>query len=408
MAKKELIRKVLATALTVLTLSCGLGICIWLLFSSSMFGAALRWTMLLCSVVLAGAIVGLLVSKIQEIKALAEIVRLDAQRPAQPEVQAQAPSAEPAAPPAPAERPAQPEEEKKGGEPPVRPANAVPLTVAPGVPAQEAPAEHKPWRPINFSAVDSAAKAQLAKRQKELEAAEAAEAQRRQAEEAAARAEEERRAQEQAEQLRLAEEARRQAQADAARAAQEEQARQAAAQEAKKAAMLAQAKRNEEARRAEQLRLADAARTGQIPQITDQLIAAEEARLAELARKAEAERLAKLRQTGAFPAQKAAAAPVPPKAARVQAPANPTPAQPVWQAVAFDRPAPTAGPLQVEVPKPPEEEPHKLSVKPIAWPAPPPPSKVYVTGAIPKVTPEMVAAEQAQQASSAGSWQKSN
>lgn len=406
MAKKELIRKVLATAVTVLTLSCGLGLCIWLLFSSSMFGAALRWTMLVCSVVLGGAIVGLLISKVQEIRALAEIVRLDAQLPAQPPAhEAETPAAEPAdAQP----QPPAPEPEHKEDDPPVNPVNAVPLSVVPGAPAPDPQAEHRSWKPINFSAVDRETQAKLAQRQQELEAAQAAEAARVKAEADAQRQRAERQAREQAEQLRLAEEARMQAQreaeAAAARQAQEAQARQAA----KKATLVEQAKRTEEARRAEQLRLADAARTGQIPQITDQLIAAEEARLAELARKAEAERLAKLRQAGGTVPQAAPVRPAPPRA--VPPAANPTPAQPVWQAVAFDGPAqpPKEAPLQVDVPKTAAEEPHKLNVKPISWPAPPPPSKLYATGAIPKVTPDMVAAEQAKQAAAGDSWQKSH
>ena len=58
-----------------------------------------------------------------------------------------------------------------------------------------------------------------------------------------------------------------------------------------------------------------------------------------------------------------------------------------------------------------EEQPviQKLNVKPIAWPAPPPPSKIFVTSQIPLITDEMIAAEKARQAAknAAGQWENS-
>ena len=81
MAKKELHRKIIATVLTALALGAALALCIVLLVSSPVFSGALRITMLVCTVALAVAIVGLVVCKVQEIRTLAEIVRLDKQAP---------------------------------------------------------------------------------------------------------------------------------------------------------------------------------------------------------------------------------------------------------------------------------------------------------------------------------------
>ena len=54
---------------------------------------------------------------------------------------------------------------------------------------------------------------------------------------------------------------------------------------------------------------------------------------------------------------------------------------------------------------------HKLNVKPIQWPAPPPPSKIFVTSTsqVPVITDEMLAAHKAQQQAqkAAEAWKKS-
>ena len=74
MAKKELYRKIIATVLTVAVLGCALGICVWLLASSSLFSNTLRIIMLVCTLALATAIIGLIVCKVQEIRTLNDIV----------------------------------------------------------------------------------------------------------------------------------------------------------------------------------------------------------------------------------------------------------------------------------------------------------------------------------------------
>lgn len=445
MAKKELIRKILATILTVLGLACGLAVCLWLLLGSDVFGAELRWLMIVCTGALAVAIVGLVICKVQEIRALAEIVRFDAQRAK--ELAAGQPGA-----PAPEEKP-QPAPEEDG---PARPVMArvmndtgvqdeggqsspfvsiaTPISAQPDEDDEDAPAEqavHRPWKPINFKAVDQQAQAEAEARRKALEQAQAAEAARRKAQaeaqriaqeqaraeaahqaEAALQAEAQRQAEETA---RLAEAQRQAEQAQAARLAQEqaEAARLAEQQAARPIqpapqrpvdpALLEQARRVEAQRRAEQLRMAEAARLGQVR--PGQVAAAEEARLAELARKAEAERIAQRNAAlSTAPAVQAAGAAAVPAAAPAPSPwVNAGASAPQPQLDADELPG-----IPVDIPAPAPQETHKLNVKPISWPAPPPPSKLFVTGQVPVVTDEMVAAAKAAAEPQPDQWRKSN
>ena len=75
MARRELRRKITATVLTVTALCCLLGVCAWLLLGSNVFSDTIRIMMLVCTVVLGVATIGLLVAKVQEIRALREIIR---------------------------------------------------------------------------------------------------------------------------------------------------------------------------------------------------------------------------------------------------------------------------------------------------------------------------------------------
>ena len=91
MARRELRRKITATVLTVTALCCLLGVCAWLLLGSNVFSDTIRIMMLVCTVVLGVATIGLLVAKVQEIRALREIIRSeDAQQQSEAE---QAPQA---------------------------------------------------------------------------------------------------------------------------------------------------------------------------------------------------------------------------------------------------------------------------------------------------------------------------
>lgn len=354
MAKKELIRKVLATVLTVLGLACGLALCLWLLLGSDEFGSQLRWLMIVCTGVLAVAIVGLLVCKVQEIKALAEIVQYDKERAQQ----AAAGRADGPAAAAPDAAQAEPVAQAEPAAPVMAAVPAADGTDAeaelPGIavempaahPQEEEPRHH--WKPINFKAVDRQAQADDAARRQALE-------------QAASPA------------------------ASAAVPAAPSQS-QPPAMPAADPSLVQQARRMEAQRRSEQLHLAQEARLGRVR--ADQVAAAEQARLAELARKAEAERIAQ-RSAGlstapavpaAAPAQPAAPAASPGDTGWVKAAGTaPAPARQASEAAAA--PEPEAG----------EQETHKLHVKPIQWPAPPPPSKLYVTGQIPAVTDEMIA-----------------
>lgn len=364
MAKKELFRKVLATALTVLGLGCALALCLWLLLSSDEFGSRLRWLMILCTGALAVAIVGLLVCKVQEIRALAEIVRFDSERaraagqqgpageggPAVArDVPAQAEEAAPARPAAPVMAPAAPAAAAPaalhgGEEEDELPGIAVDL---PGTARTEDAEPQHHWKPIDFKAVERQARADETARSRALE-------------QAAAQT------------------------APPAQPAQPAPAPQPAAPAAPAAQTAAQP--DTEARlRSEQLRLAQEARMGRVR--ADQVAAAEQARLDELARKAEAERLA--RRSAGISTAPAAPAPQPADA----------PAENGWVKSAGTAPqpaAPAAAPAAASAAPAPapaaeQEEVHKLNVKPIQWPAPPPPSKLFVTGQIPPVTDEMIA-----------------
>ena len=75
MAKKELTRKIIATILTVTVLGCALGACVWLLMGSTVLTDTIRTMMLVCTLMLGVATLGLLVAKVQEIFALAEAIR---------------------------------------------------------------------------------------------------------------------------------------------------------------------------------------------------------------------------------------------------------------------------------------------------------------------------------------------
>lgn len=86
MARRELRRKITATVLTVTALCCLLGVCAWLLLGSNVFSDTIRIMMLVCTVVLGVATIGLLVAKVQEIRALREIIRSeDAQQQSEAE-----------------------------------------------------------------------------------------------------------------------------------------------------------------------------------------------------------------------------------------------------------------------------------------------------------------------------------
>ena len=366
MAKKELHRKIIATVLTALALGAALALCIVLLVSSPVFSGALRITMLVCTVALAVAIVGLVVCKVQEIRTLAEIVRLDKQAP-QRTAPAQEGEAQPPAPPAnraapqPAAAPNADEAEEADADLEMQQPS---LTVS--MPAPEpaaAPVQQHNWKPLNFSSFRQQTPSGRSREEAERAVQQAAQAAQQQAERAA--------------------------QHGAAEAEAERQ-RQLAAQQAAYAAQQ-QAAQLEAQRRAEQIRLAQAARTGGAAAESD------EAHLAALARAAEQARLAQAQQRPA--AQ-------PPAEAQMWVNAQAAPAAPVAPVVDMPAaPQPAAEPAEVAEPA------HKLNVKPIQWPAPPPPSKIFVTSTsqVPVITDEMLAAHKAQQQAqkAAEAWKKS-
>ena len=250
MARRELRRKITATVLTVTALCCLLGVCAWLLLGSNVFSDTIRIMMLVCTVVLGVATIGLLVAKVQEIRALREIIRSE---DAQQQSEAETPRPElaplqtldhttielpplpdipaPAAQPAPKQAKQQPKTKqgrsKKRGrameqpaaetmapaQPVLQPIEVVPPTpVAPPRPVQQAPQPEQPsverkWKPIDFNAAMQQRLAEeAAARQRAIEAA-------RRAEEARL-AEEARRAEE----ARLAEEVHQAEEAQAASA----------------------------------------------------------------------------------------------------------------------------------------------------------------------------------------------
>ena len=171
-------------------------------------------------------------------------------------------------------------------------------------------------------------------------------------------------------------------------------------------------------RRAEQMRLAQAARTGQIPHITSAMI--EEQRLAAAARRAEEQRLASqgVHPSKMAPVSAASASPafVQP-AAETQPAAAPAPQQSAkeqwvhaWQVISLDDDVPAAPAAQPVRPRIPHAQPvHPIAqpaaqstaqsqqtrqpaAPPITWPSQPVPSKYYVTGQMPVVTDEMIEA----------------
>ena len=383
MAKRELRRKVLATIATVLVMCCGLALCIWLLLTSEVFSSTIRWLMLACTVGLGIAIIGLLVCKIQEIRTLSKLVKKEAElpqpasdAPQQPEPELQPlqtldeplPVEQTSAPaPAPVVQPEQPVVPVMAAPKPVQAAVHTPMPEK----QEQEPVEQHHWQPINFKAVDQQYKAAQTARVKAMEDARIAQEQARRL----------------AEQARLQQQA--QEQASAAQAAQPVQAPQPSPQHAaREEELLQRAHEQQQARRAEQIRLADAARTGQLPRITNEMIAQEEARLAALARQAEAQRLAQSTAPAPQPVVPVqAAAPATPVA---QVPAEPKPAAVPAAAQPVKESASTWGQAwsapRTEAPAPAEH----VERAPIAWPAP---SKPARTTQIPKITDEMIAAQ---------------
>ena len=234
MAKKELIRKILATILTVLGLVCGLVVCLWLLLGSDVFGTELRWLMIVCTGALAVAIVGLVICKVQEIRALAEIVRFDAERArTQQKEQLGGQPEEPPAPPQDAppadDGPARPVMARVMNDMGVQDENGQSspfVSIATPISAQldedeeedtpDGQTAHRPWKPINFKAVDQQAQVEAEARRRALEQAQAAEAARRQAQAEAQRIAQEQARAEAAHQAELALQAEAQRQAEEA------------------------------------------------------------------------------------------------------------------------------------------------------------------------------------------------
>lgn len=441
MAKQELRRKILATIATVGGLCCALAVCVWLLLTSSMFSTSLQLLMLVCTGGLAAATIGLCIAKISEIRALQKLVKaeeLGLARPQEDDGHLQplhtldhtrvcAPAAEAAVPvqggaPAPPQPQAAPETHA-----PQRRAPAAAPEPVQAQGAQQAQTHH--WKPIDFSAADARLRAEEQARQKALAEAQQAQAAmeeaqrlaRRQAAEEQARraaqaqsasaqvlAEKQRlaQAQHQAELARQQAEAQRQAglarqRAEAERAAAPQQWQNAAPQPAAP-----------DPHRAEQIRLAQAARTGQIPHITSAMI--EEQRLAAAARRAEEQRLAAQGVQPPKMAPASAASTSPAFAAETQPAAAPAPQQSAkeqwvhsWQAISLDDDTPAAPAAQAVRPRIPHAQPvrpmeqpaaqspaqtRQPAAPPITWPSQPIPSKYYVTGQMPVVTDEMIEA----------------
>ena len=470
MAKQELRRKILATIATVGGLCCALAVCVWLLLTSSMFSTSIQILMLVCTGGLAAATVGLCIAKISEIRALRKLVQAEEMGLAHPQQEddghlqplqtldhtrvsaSDAGAAMPVQGSAPG--PARPQPAPKAPQP--RPA-APAAPTAPAAPAATpqppqqaqpaaAPAHH--WKPIDFSAADARLHAEEQARQKALAEAQQAQAALEEAQRLAQRKAEEERArraaqaqsasaQVLAEKQRLAqaqhqaELARQQAEAQrqAALARQRAEAEKAAVPQPQQWQNAAQRASVADPHRAEQIRLAQAARTGQIPRITDAMV--EEQRLAAAARRAEAQRLAKQGVPAAAAATPAAGA-VSAAPRQAAAPAgNPVPQQQSapqqsakeqwvhsWQAISLDddvpaaAPAPAAQPARPRIPhaRPVQpmaqasaseapgqaqqqaQQPRQPVAPPISWPSQPIPSKYYVTGQMPVVTDEMIEA----------------
>lgn len=464
MAKQELRRKILATIATVGGLCCALAVCVWLLLTSSMFSTSIQILMLVCTGGLAAATVGLCIAKISEIRALRKLVQAEEMGLAHPQQEddghlqplqtldhtrvsaSDAGAAMPVQGSAPG--PARPQPAPKAPQP--RPAAPAAPAAAPQPPQQAqpaaAPAHH--WKPIDFSAADARLHAEEQARQKALAEAQQAQAALEEAQRLAQRKAEEERArraaqaqsasaQVLAEKQRLAqaqhqaELARQQAEAQrqAALARQRAEAEKAAVPQPQQWQNAAQRASVADPHRAEQIRLAQAARTGQIPRITDAMV--EEQRLAAAARRAEAQRLAKQGVPAAAAAAPAAGA-VSAAPRQAAAPAgNPVPQQQSapqqsakeqwvhsWQAISLDddvpaaAPAPAAQPARPRIPhaRPVQpmaqasaseapgqaqqqaQQPRQPVAPPISWPSQPIPSKYYVTGQMPVVTDEMIEA----------------
>lgn len=472
MAKQELRRKILATIATVGGLCCALAVCVWLLLTSSMFSTNIQILMLVCTGGLAAATIGLCIAKISEIRALQKLVKAEEMglaRPQEDDGHLQplhtldhtcvcAPAAEAAgsrtggapAPPQPQAAPETPALQ--------RPAPAA--APAPMRAQAEQPAQTHHWKPIDFSAADARLRAEEQARQKALAEAQQAQA----AMEEAQRLARHRPKEEQARRAAQAQSASAQVLAEKQRLAQaQHQAelarQQAEAEKAAEAQHLAQAQRQAELarqqaeaqrhaelarqraevaektaaqqwqnavpqpaaadpRRAEQMRLAQAARTGQIPHITSAMI--EEQRLAAAARRAEEQRLASqgVHPSKMAPVSAASASPafVQP-AAETQPAAAPAPQQSAkeqwvhaWQVISLDDDVPAAPAAQPVRPRIPHAQPvHPIAqpaaqstaqsqqtrqpaAPPITWPSQPVPSKYYVTGQMPVVTDEMIEA----------------
>lgn len=451
MAKQELRRKILATIATVGGLCCALAVCVWLLLTSSMFSTSIQILMLVCTGGLAAATVGLCIAKISEIRALRKLVQAEEMGLAHPQQEddghlqplqtldhtrvsaSDAGAAMPVQGSAPG--PARPQPAPKAPQP--RPAAPAAPAAAPQPPQQAqpaaAPAHH--WKPIDFSAADARLHAEEQARQKALAEAQQAQAALEEAQRLAQRKAEEERArraaqaqsasaQVLAEKQRLA-----QAQHQAELARQQAEAEKAAVPQPQQWQNAAQRASVADPHRAEQIRLAQAARTGQIPRITDAMV--EEQRLAAAARRAEAQRLAKQGVPAAAAATPAAGA-VSAAPRQAAAPAgNPVPQQQSapqqsakeqwvhsWQAISLDddvpaaAPAPAAQPARPRIPhaRPVQpmaqasaseapgqaqqqaQQPRQPVAPPISWPSQPIPSKYYVTGQMPVVTDEMIEA----------------
>ena len=451
MAKQELRRKILATIATVGGLCCALAVCVWLLLTSSMFSTSIQILMLVCTGGLAAATVGLCIAKISEIRALRKLVQAEEMGLAHPQQEddghlqplqtldhtrvsaSDAGAAMPVQGSAPG--PARPQPAPKAPQP--RPAAPAAPAAAPQPPQQAqpaaAPAHH--WKPIDFSAADARLHAEEQARQKALAEAQQAQAALEEAQRLAQRKAEEERArraaqaqsasaQVLAEKQRLA-----QAQHQAELARQQAEAEKTAVPQPQQWQNAAQRASVADPHRAEQIRLAQAARTGQIPRITDAMV--EEQRLAAAARRAEAQRLAKQGVPAAAAAAPAAGA-VSAAPRQAAAPAgNPVPQQQnapqqsakeqwvhSWQAISLDddvpaaAPAPAAQPARPRIPhaRPVQpmaqasaseapgqaqqqaQQPRQPVAPPISWPSQPIPSKYYVTGQMPVVTDEMIEA----------------
>lgn len=385
MAKRELRRKVLATIATVFVMCCGLALCIWLLLTSEVFSSTIRWLMLACTVGLGIATIGLLVCKIQEIRTLSKLVKKEAELPQQPEdtSEPQRPELQPLQildeplPTIEQAAPSQPDPEQPAVPVMASAPQAAPTVHTPQPEEASPPVEQHHWQPINFKAVDQQYKSAQVARVKAME--------------------EVRNAQEQA--RRLAEQARStQAEASSVQPVQTPQPVQAAAsaaQSSREELLLQRAQQQQQARRVEQIRLADEARTGQLPRITNEMIAQEEARLAALARQAEAQRLAQ------------STAPAPSPRETVPSAAQPAPVAP--QPAASSAPQTTTSQPSAVQQEPPQQWGHAWSTPhtepqpvaepehpvhtPIAWPTSPKPAR---TTQLPKITDDMVAAAKSQ------------